>query len=72
MSRCGLVCFGMQVHGSTPGDSQRVEDVAIIDTGLARNPQPGMSQKGGKRAYRGRLGKDRSPCQSRHSITSAK
>jgi hypothetical protein len=39
----------MQVHGSTPGDSQRVEDVAIIDTGLARNPQPGMSQKGGKR-----------------------
>jgi hypothetical protein len=28
MSRCGLVCFGMQVHGSTPGDSQRVEDVA--------------------------------------------
>ena len=32
MSRCGLVCFGMQVHGSTPGDSQRVENVAIIDT----------------------------------------
>jgi IstB-like ATP binding protein len=44
----------MQVHGSTPGDSQRVEDVAIIDTGLTRNPQPGMSQKGGKCAYRGR------------------
>src|SRR5271166_6343809 len=40
-----------QVHGSTPGDSQRVEDVAIIDTGLARNPQPGMSQKGGMRTF---------------------
>ena len=57
MSRCGLVCFGMQVHGSTPGDSQRVEDVAIIDTGLARNPQPGMSQKGGERAYTGCQGR---------------
>jgi hypothetical protein len=55
MSRCGLVCFGMQVHGSTPGDSQRVENVAIIDTGLARNPQPGMSQKGGHRPYGHRL-----------------
>ena len=71
MSRCGLVCFGMQVHGSTPGDSQQVEDVAIIDTG-SPGFQPGMSQKGGKRTYRGRPGNDRSPCQSRHSNTSPK
>jgi hypothetical protein len=72
MSRYGLVCFGMQVHGSTPGDSQRVEDVAIIDTGLARNPQPGMSQKGGYRAYKNRLGNDRGPRHNRDSIVSAK
>jgi hypothetical protein len=30
----------------------------------------GMSQKGGERAYEGRLGKDRSPRHSRHSIAS--
>ena len=32
----------------------------------------GMSRKGANRAYRGRLGKDRSACQSRHSVVSAK
>jgi hypothetical protein len=32
----------------------------------------GMSQKGGERAYRGCLGKVRSPRQSRSSMTSAK
>ena len=36
----------MQVHGSAPANSQRVQGVAIIDTGLARIPEPGMSQKG--------------------------
>jgi hypothetical protein len=32
---------------------------------------PRSSQKGGKRAYNARLWKDRSGCQSRHSIASA-
>ena len=58
MSRCGLVCFGMQAHGSTPGNSQRVEDVAIVDTGLARIPNR-ERLKGGELTYRGRLEKDR-------------
>ena len=52
MSRCGLVCFGMQAHGSTPGDSQRVEDVAIIDTGLTRNSQPGSLRRAESAATR--------------------
>ena len=46
--------IGMLRHASPrvdSGHSQRVENVAIIDTGLARNPQPGMSQKGGYRPY---------------------
>jgi hypothetical protein len=34
--------------------------------------KPATSPLGGKRAYRGRLGKDRSPSQSRHSIARAK
>jgi len=29
-------------------DVSACKSTAIVDTGLARNPQPGMSQKGGK------------------------
>jgi hypothetical protein len=46
MSRCGLVCFGMQVPGSAPGDSQRVEGVAVIDTEPARNLPTGNVSEG--------------------------
>ena len=35
-----------------------------------RRPRSWTPQLGGKRAYRGRLGKDRNACQSRHSIAS--
>jgi hypothetical protein len=39
---------------------------------VADDAQAEMSQKGGECAYKDRLGKDRSPRQSHHSIASAK
>ena len=38
----------MQVPGSTPGDSQRVEGVAVIDTEPARNLSTGNVSEGSK------------------------
>ena len=57
-----MVSWGSIIHG--------LATAAVIAIGtLPREPggqllHPGMSQKGGERAYRGRLGKDRSSRES--------
>jgi hypothetical protein len=52
-------------------DSRQSAAQGGFDLADPNSSRQGMSLKGGERAYKGRLGKDRSPSRSRRSIVSA-
>jgi hypothetical protein len=67
----GRASIWRRTIGQTKNDLTRVgERPVCAQSGRSRLPER-MSQLGGKRAYTGRLGKERSACLSRHSVASA-